>query len=306
MKALIIGAGNIAIQYNFFDKNIDTHYKAMKALNFEIDIFELDTEKIQFLKTNILDIKIVEEINWKKYDFVSICSSTNSHFKYLKLCIEHKIPIILCEKPICENLNELIELKNIIENNSSKIYINYVRRYLKHFSIAKNYINNDEIIFGEIKYQRGFLNNASHAFDLLQFFLGNIQINNIKNVVIGNEEIKNDKNLSFNCNIDNIEFDIKALNNVNYNYFELILYGKNSLIKILHAGNEIEIYEIEKNKSVYKSNLNIKEKFSSTLENYMLEVYQQIITTQKSNAMESILLNLQLIEIKNKYAKLSN
>lgn len=306
MKALIIGAGNIAIQYNFFKKNIDTHYKAMKALNFEIDIFELDTEKIQFLKENLSDIKIVEEINWKKYDFVSICSSTNSHFKYLKLCIEHKIPIILCEKPICENSNELVELKNIIENNSSKIYINYIRRYIKQFLIAKNYINNDKIIYGEIKYQRGFLNNASHAFDLLQFFLGNIQINNIKNMIVGNEEIKNDKNLSFNCNIDDIEFNVKALNNVNYNYFELILYGKNSLIKILHAGNEIEIYEIEKNKSVYKSNLIMKEKFSSTLENYMLEVYQQIIAAQKSNAMESILLNLQLIEIKNIYANFSN
>jgi len=301
MKVLIIGAGKIAFQYNYKHENIDTHYKALKNLGYQIDVFDVSEDNLSFIKNNFEDVNIINEINWHNYAIVSICSNTETHIYYLQKSIENSVPLVLCEKPISNNIEALNDFCSIIDKTESKIYVNYFRRFVPEFNDLKKQIQNKHIIHIDVKYQRGFINNASHAFDVLQFLLSDFQISNFSDVKLGNEEILNDKNLTFQCQLNDASLNLVALNNVEYNFFEVNIFAKDSVIKINNSGNTIEIYETTENNNVYKSNLELKYSKNNILRDYMKHVYEKIITNEPSNILESISLNLQLLKIKKAY-----
>ena len=99
----------------------------------------------------------------------------------------------------------------------------------------------------------------------------------------------------------NFHTNLVGLGHSKYNYFEIIFYLNSSVVKIQDSGDNINIFEIPENRPTtqYKSKLNFNNSKSGkgVIKDYMLSVYNYILSDGKDNLNESILINQKLIEI---------
>jgi|JI7StandDraft_1071085.scaffolds.fasta_scaffold67500_2 hypothetical protein len=303
---LLIGCGEIGALMDINISEIQTHLKALTFLGFKkIDVFDHSFENISKAKTKYV-FNHVEEINFELYDLVIIASATSSHFSYLKDAMSHHVKIILCEKPISLNVGELSILKSISQTSTSKVYINYIRQFIPEFQSLKEYFDlrkslGDEINQITVTYTRGLINNCSHAFNLIQFYS---EFYTLDQVLVSNitAELNNDPTISCSFILDEkIHTNVVGLGHSKYNYFEIIFYLSSSVVKIQDSGDDISIFEIPENRptSQYKSKLNFNNSKSGkgVIKDYMLSVYNYILSDGKDNLNESILINQKLIEI---------
>ena len=235
--------------YDFENDKIQTHAKAYFLNgNFDVTVFD-NNEELALKVSQKYGFKLIIELNeidLNKYDCISICSPTFTHFKYLKMCFNSNIPLVICEKPVDLNLNNLIELKKIHQNSTTKVLVNYTRRFQKAFEILKNEIHlileTDKLRNIHINYHRGFLNNCSHAFDILEFlFDKEIEL---ENIIINESQFdvfEDDPTISMYSKWENSIITTKGLIDIKYPIFEIYLYFDYYYIKILESGNDIEI-----------------------------------------------------------------
>jgi len=305
-RVLLIGCGEIGALIDINISEIQSHLKALTFLGFKnIDVFDHSFENISKAKTKYV-FNHVDEINFELYDFVIIASATSSHFEYLKDAMSHHVKIILCEKPISLNVDELSVLKSLCQTSTSKVYINYIRQFIPEFQSLKEYFDfrkklGDEINQITVTYTRGLINNCSHAFNLIQFYS---EYNALNQVLVSNitTEINNDPTITCSFILDKkIHTNLVGLGYSKYSYFEIIFYLNSSVVKIQESGDDINVFEILENKatSQYKSKLIFNNSMSSkgVIKDYMLSVYNYILSGGKDNLNESILINQKLIEI---------
>ncbi|MCS7029737.1 MAG: Gfo/Idh/MocA family oxidoreductase [Bacteroidia bacterium] len=257
-KALVIGCGNIGAMYDFENNEIQTHTKALVLNgNFEVSVFDANTTLAQKVAQKY-QIQAIEEIeNLKDYDLVSICSPTETHIHYLEECLEAKVKLIICEKPICYNKLILQSTHNKFANYYSgdvKILVNYPRPFLPAYQSLKKDIQNilqaDSLISIIIKYYKGLLNYASHAFNLLEFLLDKrLRFTQTNIFSKAYDFFKEDPTISAFAWWDSVPVHIIGLTKTNFSIFELELYFQNHKILIHSQGNIIDIYQ--KNEQSY-------------------------------------------------------
>lgn len=313
IKVLIIGCGNIGCLYDidYSYKYVLTHIRAY-SLNkkTEIYIYDPDLEKTQYISSKY-DVKIIENIDddiLKSFDIVSICTDTNSHYYYLSKLLKLKTPVILCEKPVTYNFSEINELLSLYRRNSSKILINYIRRfnneYLKLKDILGNILSEDKLQKIFINYSGGFINNGSHALDLLNFlFEKKADLNSYTFLEKEYDKFNNDPSLSIifkNGYFD--EFIFFTYIKSDYFIFEIdILFEKNRII-ISDSGNNISIYKKSEPdiENIYKS-LDVFYKKNNILFDYMNDVIEYSIKLLENNIndnfLDSLNLNSQMLSI---------
>lgn len=281
-KALLIGCGNIGAGYDFNSDAVETHAKAYSLDNdFSFEIYDRD-EALASKVANKYNVKIAENLSddyLKGFDVVSICSPTTTHFQYLKQLIDLKTPLIICEKPVSLEPAELVALEEIYAKGSTKILVNYMRRFQPAFISLKEIISEllkrEPITNINIRYQRGFINNASHAFDLLNFLFD--KDIDLEEVVTSNrvfDEFTTDPTLSLTAYWGMCNFNVLGLSNVKLAFFEIDLFFQNTLIEIDGAKDTIEISEAAKNDTSYNfADRNIKT-ITHCIKDYMLPVMQ--------------------------------
>jgi hypothetical protein len=250
-KALVIGCGNIGSQYDFNNEEIQTHAKAFSQNpSIQLTVFDInkELEKRVCQKYMCQFVSDLSANTLKEFDIVSICTPTQTHFEILKTAINANVKTIICEKPISSDFDEMEKIKEIYENGNSKILVNYIRRFQPAFAELKDYLQNslliNDLVNINIKYQRGFINNCSHAFDLIEFLFEKTLI--LKEVKIHNcvyDHFDYDATLSLQALWAKTNLVVVGLNSVLFSYFEIDLYFSNSLIRISDAGNTINIYK---------------------------------------------------------------
>lgn len=309
-KALLIGCGNIGALYDLETSDVFTHAKAYsKNTMFQFVVYDPDIEQAKKIadKYGVVQIVDITEINFLDYDCVSICSPTITHVHFLKMAFEANVKVIICEKPISVDENELNEILNLYSNSNSKVIVNYIRRFQPSFIDLKVLV--EEILLKEklvninITYQKGFLNNASHAFDLLQFLFSQNLV--LKDVKITNKDFdffKNDPTLSLSANWNNVLVNVTGLTNISFTIFELELFFNSSRIKITDSGKNITAYAIPDSQP-FLLPLIIDEKNSKSdcIKDYMEFVItkaQSILLKNENsdNFMDSISLNKEMIK----------
>lgn len=308
-KALVIGCGNIGAGYDFNNDQILTHSKAFHVdPRFSLSIFDVDkTLSAKISKKYECEIvNNLDEETLKKFDCVSICTPTDTHFELLNKVLATGVKVIVCEKPISNKLNELKESKLIYLNGKSKVLVNYFRRFQPSFIELKEYISKllvqESLTNISIRYQRGFVNNCSHAFDTIEFLTRSpMELVEVKkhNIIFDHFDIDPTMSLSASWNKSNV--CIIGLSNVFFSHFEFDLFFEYHKISIKDAGQLIEIYKAEKG-GQFLQNLNIQNSYSRVgcLNNYMLNVINEIYgllsgEKQKDNFLQSIELNIKLL-----------
>ena len=311
-KALLIGCGNIGAMYDWDNEHVLTHAKAYSKIDeIKVDYFDTNNQQSSMVADRyngnvIFDLDKAFE---KEYDIISICTPTSTHYNLLCKALKSKAPVIICEKPISTNKNEIDKLISLYGVSESKVLINYIRRFQLSFQKLKNIIailqKSDELSSISIRYQRGFINNCSHALDLLQFLFKEEFIP--ENFIINRKDFDcfdNDPTISGYCEWIKANINILGLQNIKYSNFEIDLFFNMTKISIQNSGNDILFYSMENmNKGIKKPQVQVEKNMSNCIENYMLPVAEKVLNLLKNNGEdnfnESILLNKTILNILN-------
>tara|TARA_X000000950_G_scaffold45778_1_gene52139 strand:- start:28969 stop:29877 length:909 start_codon:yes stop_codon:yes gene_type:complete len=292
INALLIGCGNIGGLYDFENKSIQTHAKALSRSNWidNVDVFDIDIELIKKIcrKYNFTGLNKSQKIDYKNYDIVCISTPTDTHYNYLKLCFKYNVPLIVCEKPLSNSIKELNNIKSLYESCESRVIVNYFRRFLSSYSKLKSEIDFEtkNLKKIKIKYYKGFLNNCGHAFNIIEYLINSsLKPMQIKILKKNYDFFKNDPTITTEFISNNIEFEIKGLN-LKSNTFEINFHFDNQKIIFGNGGDKIEIYE----------NDILTFKSIDLIKDYMIDVYNEIKKTYfnerlNDNFVESINLN---------------
>lgn len=244
-KALIIGCGNIGALYDFKKEGIKTHTKAfVQHGKFETVVFDKD-ESLAVTIANHYGISHINNLNnVDLFDVVIISTPTSTHFEYLEQLLAKNIPVIVCEKPITDSIKKLEQLTRIRQQSTSKVLINYFRRFHPCYTTLKKLIGqtDEKLTNIQVVYQRGFSNNASHALDLLYFLFGEKDLTNINISHFAFDEFKNDPTITLDASFGSIPVVFHGLQHVKYSFFELKFFFETKLISVEKNGQSLRLY----------------------------------------------------------------
>ncbi|MCE7995976.1 MAG: Gfo/Idh/MocA family oxidoreductase [Roseivirga sp.] len=282
-KILIIGCGNIGAGYDFESDYVQTHAKAFFLHQaFQITFFDLDTELAQRVAGRYRSefLTDIDQVNFSDFDCVSICTPTTTHARFLTRAFESEVPLVICEKPVASEVDDLIGLIETYHRSNTKVIVNYMRRFLPCFAELRKYISQvqkDESLTNvSVRYQRGFVNNAGHALDLVQYLLSDeIKLTDITTFNRVFDAFPNDPTMSLQAIWNKANINVTGLANVKFSCFEIDLFFEYHRIQIKEAGNTIEVLKAEKGGEYFKPLLVEKNKSRhNCLENYMKPVAQ--------------------------------
>lgn len=310
-RAVLIGCGNIGAMYDYNNDHVLTHAKALyKSGKFSVKVFDIDQTLANKVakKYNYGILLNLDGIDSYNTDLVIIATPTASHYKYLKLFLHKNINTIICEKPVSNDIEELNDLSDIYKKSSSKIFVNYFRNFQASFLKLKEYIsgirNSEKLTNISIRYHRGFLNNCSHAFALLQYLIDYpFELANVKCSRPVFDEFKDDPTLSIFGVWNNININVIGLSEIKFSIFEVELTFINQRIMIVDAGNKIEFYKAVPNSTIYKPL--IKDEILSSnncIDDYMLHVINNVqlsldTDNNRDNFIESLRINEGMLTI---------
>jgi hypothetical protein len=293
-SALIIGCGNIGGLYDLNNDLVQSHSKAMYNATWikKVDIHDINLDLAKKISKKY-GFGIINSLPKNlHYNLVCISTPTRTHFNYLKLAIESKTPLVICEKPISNNVVELKSLLMLYSSGESKIMVNYFRRFQNKYKKLKheyNFIFN-EINTIEVNYYKGILNNASHALDLVIFLTNkNLYPESVEILKSEYDSFDFDPTVSLKFNSNNVNFIMNGAN-IKSPIFEINFISKNHTLKLIEGGNTALIFE---------NNILIKKIDNLTL-NYMTDVYLDLEKLflkikNKDNFIQSLNLNKQQI-----------
>ncbi|MCK4778261.1 MAG: Gfo/Idh/MocA family oxidoreductase, partial [Actinomycetia bacterium] len=93
-------------------------------------------------------------------DIFHIAAPPSEHFNLLKLGLDKEIPVIICEKPLSEDIAEAEKMYKMSIGTKSKILINHERRYALNYKRVKDIIENKG--FGKLLSVTGKLYMGQH------------------------------------------------------------------------------------------------------------------------------------------------
>ena len=194
---------------------------------------------------------------FNKPEFVVISTPTETHKKVFdEIAKYNSVKLILFEKPISYNLNDLKKIHFISKKKRIKIFINYIRRSNKDFQRLKKKIQiKSKNIKINIFYNNGFINNGIHYLNLLIFYFGKV----IKYKIL---KIKNKLGKDFNLDL------LILFKNAEAKFF----YKSNSVDKDLEIKINKNVLINYKKKGIYYN----KKKIGNNLNFYQKDIVEQI------------------------------
>lgn len=308
-SALIIGCGNIGATYDLdVPEKIWTHAKAFaKTKNIQFSVADANIKQAKKIagKYKVSVVALTDKTEFSQFDIISITSPTPTHFDWLKKMLQLNIPLIICEKPVAANLKELNELIRLYKKSTSKVLVNYIRRFQPAYEKLRLQLVKQRV--GKtckginIKYQRGFLNNASHAFDLLEFLFdkpfsleGFIKTSSVY------DAFQNDPTISGSCSFLEIPVTVLGIPDAGYAVFEIELFFADGKIVICHSGDEIRYYNLDKKLKTLSENksnrrINILTKYMLSVRDKGLELLHS--KNRNDNFLKAVDLNKRIVGI---------
>lgn len=269
IKTIIVGLGNIGLLYDYKNKFIKTHSKAIDE-NKKFDLIgAIDPNKTRrsyFVKKyqvncySNLNKKLIKET-----DLAVIAVPTKILFSSLKkiLRINPRLNILI-EKPFAINKNEISFLLNHFKYK--KIYINYYRNFdVRIFDLQKLIINKiKKPLEGELIYTKGFLHNGSHFLALFSLLFGKIK----KLKIINKKKYHHDYLIEAILYYEDLKLRIKPVSK-KFNSFKF--YGKNGKLFYNQDGSKIS-YNLKEKEKLKLKNFS----FLTNIDNYQKIVYDNI------------------------------
>ena len=248
VRVLVIGCGRIGAGVGADEIGVGCHAGAIKEMR-RADITFFDEQpKLARRASRRLGASSLEHLppDLRSYHIVAVCTPTPNHVHYLDLLVDAGVQLVLCEKPICNDLPGLRRAKRLYANGSTRILVNYTRRFLPAFIELRSQMRrikcHESVRACLVRYQRGFLNNASHALDLLQYLL-EWEITDARVAVsaAAPDEFADDPTISLAGNWNGAELVVTGLTGVKFSLFEIDLFFERSAVRIRDQGDVIQV-----------------------------------------------------------------
>jgi len=132
----------------------------------------------------------------KKIDILCIATRTSERIDIIKKAISHDIKAIHLEKPLCNSMEQLLEIKQLVNESRSLLSYGTIRRYLDIYKKAKTLVDSGK--FGNLLQIQIDFGSAplywthAHSVDLILFFAGKRNLRSVQaymsNLEKGKEE----------------------------------------------------------------------------------------------------------------------
>ena len=180
MKFLIIGIGNVGLRHIQGLINLQTKNLEFYLFDHNDDYKKKYEKEIDVIKENYLlrHVDKIEELANIEFEMTIISTTATNRPELLSRIVkEINTKFILVEKPICQSISELEDLK---EFSSNKIFVNFPRRYCEwHKKIKKKLklMNLNKI--RKIKISGGYIGiacNTCHFIDLINSWTNKLPV----------------------------------------------------------------------------------------------------------------------------------
>ncbi|OGJ60206.1 hypothetical protein A2635_05560 [Candidatus Peribacteria bacterium RIFCSPHIGHO2_01_FULL_51_9] len=107
-------------------------------------------------------------------DIVVIATPPAMRRSLIASCVEAKIKILICEKPLAESAHEALAIRKLLARSRTTFVLNYQRRFSPLYKSVRQSIQKGAI--GRVQqitcyYSNGMRNNGGHIIDALMFLL---------------------------------------------------------------------------------------------------------------------------------------
>jgi len=240
LNVILIGLGRVGASDDFTRPNVSrTHLSAIlrnKHLKL-IGIVDSNSNQLQKAKSyfpeicNVKSFESIKEINDFEVDIIVCAGPTSIRYDQIKLCVNLKPRFILIEKPVAYSLQDCIKIQTLLNLNNIESGVNYQRRLSPIFlELFTNNLADIRSVF--FKYSGGFINNGTHFFDLVSYYFGKINKEDVSGKVI--QKIEND-DLYLDLSIKskhNFQINFISLRNSLYHIFECEIYYNNYRVSL--------------------------------------------------------------------------
>jgi hypothetical protein len=248
-SALLIGCGRMGAGLGSKGPATTSHagVLALEA-GFSLTVYDDDPAMAQRAakRFGVPAIARLSQSDLENADVAVICTPTDTHADYLKRLIAAGVPVIVCEKPVCNDPRGLRAAELAYRRGNSRVLVNYSRRFLPAYAAVRSTLSKltggQDVRAVAVRYQRGFLNNASHALDLLQVLLG-WDIATARATVTSSiaDEFADDPTLSLFGTWNGADLAVVGLPKVKFSLFEVDVFLERSAVRIRDRGDVVEI-----------------------------------------------------------------
>lgn len=112
-------------------------------------------------------------IEFDRIDIAVVATPDNSHYDILKQLAKHPLKLVICEKPLCTDLQQAREIVKLYKGKGIPLMVDYTRRFIPELQELKQRYETGE--FGKIQeitcaFNRGFIHTGSHLIDFIRWF----------------------------------------------------------------------------------------------------------------------------------------
>lgn len=249
IKTLLVGCGRMGAGSGGRSQRLESHAGVLSRLpSFDVTLFDQDfaaarnaARVLRLSAAERLDRALLEESQC-----AVICSPTETHAEYVSRFLRAGVPLIVCEKPGCASLVEAKRLQRLATRSTSRVVVNYTRRFQPAYAGLRRRLlvlaGREALRAIEVRYQRGFLNNASHAFDLIRFLTGwNIAGARLHSMRGVHDEFRDDPTVSALGEWNGGALSIIGLAQVRFSLFEIDFFFERSAVRLRDRGDTIEL-----------------------------------------------------------------
>jgi predicted dehydrogenase len=152
IKVVIVGLGRIAslLEEDALREKPCTHAGAVAA-NGDCSLAagcDMDEERRQlFAKRWQVPVfaDAAEMISTHKPQILVIATHPDSHYHYCRLASEMQVPVVICEKPLADNIGKARKIARLAERGSPVIITNHERRYSQDYIRVKSILKDKKL-----------------------------------------------------------------------------------------------------------------------------------------------------------------
>jgi len=116
----------------------------------------------------------------RRPDVVVIATHPDSHAHYLTLAVNHKIPVVICEKPIAATRRAAHRMVRLERRGTTRVVVNHERRFSRDYVLAQRLVNEEtfghliavrgQLFFGRTaRHDHVLLHDGTHMVDAIHF-----------------------------------------------------------------------------------------------------------------------------------------
>src|SRR3989338_119797 len=261
-KSAIIGTGKIAGLFDHLSKTngVYSHAKACRQTT-NIDLkaaCDSNPERLnrfcRLWKINTKYTHINQLLDHGRFDVISLCVPTKIHFKLIKTILEHphRPKVLLVEKPICLEKDELRRIQQLLKKTKGKLIVNHHYRFNQGLQKVSDLIQRrtlgDTLAIRGV-YYCGLMNNGVHLIDMLRMILdSDLKIVQARKGAIGRlHDPCVDVELKA-ARFSKTQIVLESVEEKYYQIFEMEIRLEKGRIRIMDFGKEIYIDKAVKNR----------------------------------------------------------